>query len=332
MLSEAIVEFLARPNAALIDATVGDGGHAVALLEASGTHARLLGIDLDLGALAGAERVLAPYGERVHLVHGTFADLQRVAEEYGFGAATGVLFDLGLRAGQLEARRGFSFLEDAVLDMRFDSSGRMTVPEPEHLALRRLAHTRPAYTAADILARLPEADLADIFWRYGDEWHARRIARALVATRKRSPITTTRALVLLVVRALPPRARHRRIHAATKVFQALRIAVNREFESLRRGLAAALTLLAPGGSARSSFAGDAGGPARRSPEGEGGRIAVISYHSGEDRIAKEIFRDAARRGHLLLTRRPLRPSTAAVAANPRSRSAKLRILERPAHP
>lgn len=328
MLREEIVRFLvpynsqarsagrARPGAVLVDAAVGDGGHAAALLTASEPDGRLLGIDLDPGALAVARTTLAPFGERVKLVQGTFADIARSATAEGFGEPTGVLFDLGLRHGQLAADRGFAFRGASALDMRFDPTGTIALPEPTHPALRRLARERGAYTAAEVLRFLSTEALADILRTYGDERFARRIANAIVATRARTPIHTTNALVSVVIRALPPRARHGRTHAATRTFQALRIAVNREWESLEAGVRGTLRILAPEG-----------------------RVAVIAYHSGEDRIVKRLFREAAepRRVHgtaaatgafALVTPHPRTPSSTERAANPRSRSAKLRVLTR----
>lgn len=305
VLQVEILRFLARPDTVLVDATVGDGGHAAALLQAAGPASRLLGIDLDQGALAVARTTLAPFGERVKLVHGTFADVARIVEAEGFSHPDGVLFDLGLHSAQLDAQRGFAFRSASALDMRFDPTGTVVLPMPEHKSLRRLAETHGAYTAADILRTLPEAALAELLLHYGDERFARRIASALVAARRRTPIRTTDALVLTIVRALPPHARHGRVHAATRTFQALRMAVNREMESLQAGLRGALGLIAPGG-----------------------RVAVIAYHSGEDRIVKYAFREAAARGEAqLITKTPITPSTNERAANPRSRSAKLRVLE-----
>lgn len=300
-----IVEALARPNAVLIDATVGDGGHAAALLAASGPGARLLGMDLDPEALREAAHVLEPFGERVRLACGAFADVRRHARTEGFVSPTGILFDLGLRSAQLGADRGFSFGGSAALDMRFDPAGRIALPEPSLPSLQRLARQRGAYTAQDVLRFLSVRELEEVLRGYGDERFARRIAETVVEARRRAPVRTASDLASLVVRARPRSARHGRIHAATKVFQALRIAVNREFESLEAGIHGALSILAPGG-----------------------RAAVIAYHSGEDRIAKRLFREAAGAGEFsLVTRRPLTPSIPERAANPRSRSAKLRVIE-----
>ncbi len=305
VLVAEVVAALARPDASLVDATVGDGGHAAALLAASEPGGRLLGIDLDADALGRAARVLEPFGDRVRLVHGTFADIERLTEEHGFGPPTGVLLDLGLRTGQLGAGRGFSFHGDAPLDMRFDASGQVPLPTPQHQGLRALARRRPAYTAADVLAALSAADLAAVLAEYGDERAARRIADAIVRTRRHSALRSASALAAVVVQALPRAARHGRIHAATKTFQALRIAVNRERESLEAGLAGALRALAPGGT-----------------------LAVIAYHSGEDRVVKHVFRAAAQGTYALVTKKPQTPTAVERAENPRSRSAKLRTIIR----
>ncbi len=305
-----VVSALARPAAILIDATIGDGGHAASLLAASGPKARLLGVDLDPAALHEAGHVLEAYGDRVRLVHGTFADIQRIAEEAGFGDATGIVFDLGLRSSLLDQDRGFSFRGSSRLDMRFDSRGQIRLPEPSHSGLRRLARQRGNYTAAEVLRFLSAKDLGDLLRQYGDEHAARKISEGIVTTRRERDIASTSDLVSVVIRSLPPRARHGRIHAATKTFQALRIAVNREFESLEIGLRGALSLL-----------------------GAGGRLAVSAYHSGEDRIVKRVFREAVSSGHFAhMTKRPLTPTDREQQENPRGRSAKLRILEHTSTP
>lgn len=299
------MRFLARPSGAFIDGTIGDGGHAAALLIASGAESRLLGLDLDPVALHAAQEFLAPFGDRVHLQHGTFADLKRHAHAAGCTAVSGILLDLGLRSGHLDATRGFSFRGESSLDMRFDATGTVELPEPHLPALRRLAQQKPAYTAADMLMRLSAEELAEVFVAYSDEHFGKRIADAIVVARRRAPITNTSELKHLIIRALPPGARHGRIHAATRVFQALRIAVNREFESLGRGLNDALELL-----------------------DHGGRLAVLAYHSGEDRIVKQRFRVAHATGAFtILTKHTLRATLHEQTLNPRSRSAKLRIIE-----
>jgi 16S rRNA (cytosine1402-N4)-methyltransferase len=272
------------------DATVGMGGHAEALLTASGLSGRLFGIDRDAEALAVAHDRLRQFGDRVELLQADFAMLGPVAAAEGWGPFDGILFDLGLSSFQLDdASRGFSFTRDGPLDMRMDRQGGRK-------------------TAAELLARLPERELADILWRYGEERWARRIAARIVAERRLRPLTSTAQLARLVAAAVPRHAWPRRIHVATRTFQALRIAVNDELASLTRGLQDANGLLAPAG-----------------------RVCIISFHSLEDRIAKETFRDWARSEPpraRLLTKRPVVPTDAEIEANPRARSAKLRAAER----
>lgn len=268
------------------DGTVGGGGHAAAVLEASAPDGVLLGVDRDSEALAVAAGRLRPFGNRARLVHGDFRDLPALARAAGMGPFDGILLDLGVSSLQLaDASRGFSFTHDGPLDMRLDRS----------------AH---GPTAADLLRRLPESALLGILRDYGEERWARRIVRALLRARARTPVTTTAELARLVAQAIPRRAWPPRIHPATRTFQALRIAVNRELEGLGEGLEAAAGLLGPGG-----------------------RLAAISFHSLEDRVVKRSFRRLAGMGAMVvLTPKPLTPTAAEVAANPRARSAKLRAI------
>jgi len=285
-----------KPGGRYIDATVGGGGHARGILMASAPEGKLLGIDADPTAVAVAREQLAEFGKRVILVQGNFAALEEIALEHGFCPVDGVFFDLGLSSMQLEAAgRGFSFQLDGPLDMRFDP-GQTT-------------------TAADLVNTLSVEELAGILSRYGEETQAWRIARAIVAER---PINTTGELAALVGRTV---GRRRRIHPATRTFQALRMVVNQELECLAEALPQALRLLVPGG-----------------------RLAVTSFHSLEDRLVKEFFRREARDclcppeapictcGHQatlgIITKKPIRPSAEELVANPRSRSAKLRIAYR----
>jgi 16S rRNA (cytosine1402-N4)-methyltransferase len=279
------VAFLLRPRRGgwVIDGTVGMGGHAEAVLARSGGDVRLLGLDADPAALRHAGVRLAGFGARVRLVHASFADLETVAAEQGVDAAQSVLLDLGVSSWQLEASgRGFSFQADEPLDMRLDP-------------------TR-GKTAADLLNRLPEVELSRLLHEYGEERHARRIARVIV---RRRPLATTGDLVAAVRAAVPRGAWPRRLHVATRTFQAVRMAVNDEPGALRRALAAAPGLLA-----------------------RGGRLAVIAFHSGEDRIVKRTFRSLEAAGFAALEPSPLEPGDDEVRANPRARSAKLRVLER----
>jgi 16S rRNA (cytosine1402-N4)-methyltransferase len=296
LYQEVLAGLRIKPGGRYIDATVGSGGHARGILMASAPDGELLGIDADPTAVALARQQLAEFGKRVILVQGNFAGLEGIALRYGLCPVDGILLDLGFSSMQLEAAgRGFSFQLDGPLDMRFDPS--------------------QTTTAADLVNTLSVEELAGILSRYGEEPQARRIARAIVAER---PINTTGELAALVERTV---GRRGRIHPATRTFQALRIAVNDELECLAEALPQALRLLAPGG-----------------------RLVIISFHSLEDRLVKEFFRKQARDclcppeapictcGHRaalgIVTKKPIRPSAEEVTANPRSRSAKLRIAYR----
>ncbi|MEO8571396.1 MAG: 16S rRNA (cytosine(1402)-N(4))-methyltransferase RsmH [Chloroflexota bacterium] len=305
VLVEEVIQMLApAPGSLHIDATLGGGGHTERILEAASPDGRLLGLDADPAAIARVATRLGPrYGDRLVLRQANFREIGTVAPAAGFGAVDGCLFDLGLSSFQLADReRGFGFRAGGPLDMRFDSS--RGVP------------------AAELLASLDAAELTALFRRYGEEPKAPRIARAIVDARRVTPISTAEELAALIERILPPNPRlRRRTHPATRVFQALRIAVNEELEALEAGLASALDLLRPGG-----------------------RLVVLSYHSLEDRIVKRFFQ-AERRGCVcpaelpvcvcgrnprlrLVTRPSLVPTAAEIAANPRARSARLRAAER----
>ena len=279
------VAFLLRPRGEgwVIDATVGMGGHAEALLMASPASVRLLGLDVDPDALRHAGARLARFGDRVRLAHETFRNLRTTAEAHGVARARAILLDLGVSSHQLEASgRGFSFQKDEPLDMRLDP-------------------TR-GETAAQLVNRLTEAELVRILVEHGEERHARRIARAIV---RRRPLRTTGDLVAAVRGAVPRAAWPRRLHVATRTFQALRVAVNDEPAALRQALRDAPALLEVGG-----------------------RLGVIAFHSGEDRIVKQTFRALQPAGFAELEPSPLGPGDDEVRANPRARSAKLRVLER----
>jgi 16S rRNA (cytosine1402-N4)-methyltransferase len=281
-----------------VDATLGLGGHSEAILEAS-ADARVLGIDRDREALRLASERLARFGERFSAVHANFRDIERVMREAGEAQAAGILADLGVSSLQFDtAERGFSFRHDAPLDMRMDAAG-----EEE--------------TAAELLESLPEEEIARIIYEYGEERRSRRIARWIVERRERGePLKTTGELAELVARAVGHK-RGDRIHPATRTFQALRIAVNRELEGLDEFIETAVALLEPQG-----------------------RLAVISFHSLEDRVVKRTFRRlagqcecdprapvcrcGARREVEILTRRPVAAGDEEVDENPRARSAKLR--------
>ncbi len=296
LLSETLEWLAVHAGGRCIDCTVGDGGHAEAVLEASAPIGRLLGLDADPQALEVARRRLAGFGEAFIPVLANFADLAKVAETYDFRRVDGILFDLGLSSLQLASQgRGFSFQQDDPLDMRLN-------PQQE-------------FTAAEVVNASAEEELAAVLFQLGEEPQARRIARAIVRAR---PLQTTQQLAQLVERIVQRKGRR---HPATRVFQALRMAVNDDLGNLERALPAAVELLEPRG-----------------------RLAVISYHSLEDRLVKQFLQREARDclcppetlvcqcGHRaqlsILTRKVVTPSKEEVARNPRSRSAKLRVAER----
>jgi len=263
------------------------GGHSERLMESGGDAMRLLGVDADGEALRRAGARLARFGERAVLRHGSFRRIGSIAADAGVGEATAILLDLGMSSYQLgESGRGFSFEGDEALDMRFDPS--------------------TGVTAGELVNGLPVDELARIIFEYGEERHARRIARAIDDRRRRAPLVRTAALVSAVKGAVPRAAWPRRRHVATRTFQAIRIAVNDEMQALTEALPQAAALLAPGG-----------------------RFGVISFHSGEDRIVKRSFRTLSHEGgYVDLEPAPIEATTDEIAENPRARSAKLRVLER----
>jgi 16S rRNA (cytosine1402-N4)-methyltransferase len=286
LLDEVLDWLRPHPGGRYLDATLGNGGHAAAILAASAPDGRLLGLDADPDAIEIARQRLAEYGARATLVNASFRTLPAVIEETGFGPLDGVVMDLGISSRQLDAGgRGFSFRHDEPLDMRFDPT--------------------TGESAAGLLAHADETEIADILYRYGEEHRSRRVARAVVQRRERAPIRSTQDFVQVVESALGPK--RGRTHPATKSFQALRIAVNDELGALAETLPAAIRALRPGG-----------------------RLAVIAFHSLEDRQVKQFFRGGGASDAPLaeLTRKPVVPSDDEVARNPRARSAKLRVAER----
>ena len=282
----------------LIDGTVGGGGHSRAFLDAGIED--VLACDRDANAIDHARKRLASYGDRVKFFHGSYVDLQQAALGLGWEAADAILLDLGLSSLQLDdPERGFSFRHDAPLDMRFYTGG-------------------DSETAYDLVNSLPADELADLLFRYGDERYSRRISRAIERQR---PIASTRKLAEVVSSVIPAQAkRSSKIHPATKVFQALRIAVNQELNAVKQVLPIAVDFLRPGG-----------------------RLAIITFHSLEDRLVKHYFKQLStnvvsppgmgsieeRRARIkLVNRKPIVPDRAEVSANPRSRSAKLRVVEK----
>jgi 16S rRNA (cytosine1402-N4)-methyltransferase len=289
MPSEILSWLRPHKSGTYLDCTVGYCGHGLGILKASDPDGKLVGIDRDSHAIEICTERLAAYGNRVVLIHGHFMELKRLLPARGISQVQGALFDLGVSSPQIDdPTRGFSFQAEGPLDMRMDRSGGMT--------------------AADIVNGLDEIDLANMIYRFGEERYSRRIARALVRARGSLPFTTTYQLASVIESAVPGHYRRGRIHCATRTFQALRIAVNNELAHLETSLEDAATVLAPGG-----------------------RLCVISFHSLEDRIVKQSFRALslpARGEFEILTKRPQLPTDDEIHRNPRSRSAKLRVIQR----
>lgn len=275
-----------KPGCRVLDATVGSGGHAEAFLERIFPEGLLLGLDQDLEAIRRSSDRLSRFGNHVLLVQSNFRQLDKVLEEKSIPSVDRVLFDLGVSSEQFSTpERGFSFMNRGPLDMRMDLK----------------SDTR----AADLINTLSEQELADIFWKFGEEHRSRRFARAVVEARKGKFIDDTQELAK-IIRIAAGRRGSRRIHPATKVFQALRIVVNDELEAIREALGKAVKVLNPRG-----------------------RIAVISFHSLEDRIIKNFFKQKVMEGELkILTRKVVRPSQEEILRNPKARSAKLRVAEK----
>ncbi len=290
LTAEVVASLAAAKPQVLLDATVGLGGHAEALLDAL-PAARLVGIDLDESNLAVAKRRLERFAPRFRLFQANFADAADVLAAAEVETADAILADLGAASSQFDdPSRGFSFSADGLLDMRMDAGA--------------------GATAADLVNNLGEAELADLIYEYGEERYSRRIARAIIAERRNEPILRTVRLAEVIASAIPAPARSRRrgVHPATRTFQALRIAVNDELGNLAKLLDAVPGILAVGG-----------------------RAAIISFHSLEDRLVKRAFAAWATTKHAkLLTKKPTVASPQEVADNPRSRSAKLRTIERTA--
>ena len=303
LVNEALASLALRAGGSIADCTVGGGGHAERLLEAVSPDGRLLGLDADSAAIREASRFLARFGDRAVIRHANFTRLGEVARAEGLVPLDGVFFDLGLSSYQLgDMRRGFAFTADAPPDMRFDET--------------------TGFSALDLIDRSSERELARIIATFGEERRAGRIAKAILAARASGRLVTAADLAAVVAATVPARgADAGRIHPATRTFQALRVAVNRELESLEAGLTAGLEVLRPGG-----------------------RLVVISYHSLEDRIVKRFMAREARDclevplppvcicGHRaqlgVVTRRVIRPSPEEVVRNRRARSARLRAAEK----
>jgi 16S rRNA (cytosine1402-N4)-methyltransferase len=289
MLNEVMDYLDAKPGKTIVDATIGMGGHSREILARLGDTGRLIGIDRDEESLAVASQSLGGALGRRDLVYANFLELDAVLDNLHIPSIDGIVFDLGVSSFQLQdPQRGFSFCQDGPLDMRLD---------------------RNSYISAyDLVNNLNEEEISQLLWSFGQErWH-NRIARHMVEARQHHPIATTEQLSHIVLDAIPRRYRryHYRIHPATRTFQAIRIAVNRELEVLENAVTKAIARLAPGG-----------------------RMCVISFHSLEDRVVKLAFRAAAARSEIqILTPKPLTPREAEVRDNPRSRSAKFRAAQK----
>lgn len=287
VLPDEVIKYLKPCSGGIyVDGTLGLGGHSEAILQASAPTGRLIGFDWDSEAINYAEKRLKPFGERVVIVRRNFAELFGVLAEIGVDRIDGLLVDVGLSSLQLDqGKRGFSFLRDEPLDMRMD--------------------TRRHTTVAKLIQNSTAEELADIIFYYGEEKQARRIASAIVEARQKEAITRSKQLVEIIVKAVPRRFHPKKIHVATKTFQGLRIAVNRELENLARLIDETARVLKPGG-----------------------RICVIAFHSLEDRIVKQKLNELDVLN--VITKKPVVASQREVEANPRARSAKLRVAERAA--
>lgn len=285
LLSTVLHHLNLHPQDPVIDATLGGGGHARAILDQTAPDGPLLGIEADERTFNLTQQTLKPFGDRCRLVHGNFRHINQYVSDHHFPPVAGILLDLGLSSIALDdASRGFSFQTVGPIDMRFDAS-------------------RQTLTAAEILNTWPEADIARVLYDYGEERQSRRIAKAIIDYRRQQPFSTTEELARVVEEVKPRRGK---THPATQTFQALRIAVNDELGVLQEALPKAITLLRPGG-----------------------RLAVITFHSLEDRLVKQWSRQAAADGLVtLVNKKVLKPDRAEQVANPRSRSAKLRIIQK----
>lgn len=285
MEAEVLEHLALEAGEQIVDGTAGQGGHSAAMLKAA-PRARLLALDADPDAVAIARETLSRFGERAEVVEANFGDLEKVLHKQGIKEANTFLFDLGWNSGQLSGK-GMSFLIDEPLNMSYG--------------------TKPAsgFTAAEALNEWDEETLANVFYGYGEERYAKRIAKAVVERREIQPIATTMEFVE-IIRASTPRAYHSgRLHFATRAFQGLRMAVNDELGVIDRGVRAAWAHVAPGG-----------------------RIAVITFHSIEDRAVKRLFAEFAKGGGRLVMKKPLVATRSEIARNPRARSAKLRVIEK----
>jgi 16S rRNA (cytosine1402-N4)-methyltransferase len=297
LLKEVIENLKIKDNDIFVDATLGNAGHTKAILELGVTNLTIIGIDADKDAIEKSKEVLEPWetNNQIFLEMTYFDSLNQILEDKQINHIDKILFDLGFRSDQVDdPKRGFSFLNDGPLDMSFQSS------------LGDIENRQNKLTASQIVNEWQEESLADIIYGYGEEKFARRIARAIVKAREEKKIETTTELAEIVKSSVPVFYRRGRIHPATKTFQALRITVNDELERFKKALKDAYEKLSPTG-----------------------RIAVISFHSLEDRITKRFFKEKAKAGEAtLITKKPITPSKEEIEKNPRARSSKLRIIEK----
>ena len=304
LLEEAVEELKIKNGDTVVDATLGGGGHSIEIINKIGNEGALVAIDQDAEAIKNFEFRILNFENRgkIFLVNDNFSNIDVVLKDLGIKKVNAVLADFGISSDQLEeSQRGMSFKKDAPLDMRMDQSKGMT--------------------AEEIVNKYPEEKLIEIFQEYGEEQYAKRIVQGIAKQRNIKPIKTTLELVSIIGNSVPEKYKHQKIHFATKVFQALRIEVNKELENIKEFIPKAIEIL-----------------------DKKGRLAVITFHSGEDKIAKEIFRENAR-GCIcppnfpvcrcgkqpvvkIITKKPILPSEKEVAVNPRSRSAKLRVIEK----
>jgi 16S rRNA (cytosine1402-N4)-methyltransferase len=286
VLQKEIIKYLEpEPNQNFIDATIGEGGHALAILERTSPDGKLLGIDWSPETIENCKLKIKSFKKRVILVCDNFVNLKEIVKREKFLAVSGILFDLGMSSWHLEeSGRGFSFLKNEPLDMRYS---------PQNLL-----------TAEKIVNYWSKSEIEKILREYGEEPFARKIAEKIIETRTK-PIKTTFQLVTIIKEAVPSRYQHQKIHCATRTFQALRIAVNDELNNLEKALLQTLAILRPGG-----------------------RLAIISFHSLEDRIVKNFFREQDFISLKVLTKKPIRPKEGEIKINPRARSAKLRACQK----
>ncbi|HIE28805.1 TPA: 16S rRNA (cytosine(1402)-N(4))-methyltransferase RsmH [Candidatus Poribacteria bacterium] len=320
VLKKEVIQYIQpRSRRIYLDCTVGLGGHASAILENSSPDGRLIGIDLDKEAIAIAKKNLSRFQNRVTLIHGNFAHLDKILQKLDISSVDGILMDLGVSSLQLETpQRGFSFLKSGSLDMRMDRNCPSSAKEGESSHERELwVSEENIVTAERELNTRSKEELTEIFYKFGEERWADRIASEIVKARAKQPILNTLQLVDIIKRAIPQTSRQSKIHPATRVFQALRIHVNQELDNLEFGLKHIVKALRPGGV-----------------------ICAISFHSLEDRIIKQTFRFLSRKcicpprapicmcNHKpslkLLTPKPIIPQSEEIQQNPRARSAKLR--------